>query len=223
MKISILTLFPEMFSGPFDYSIINRAKEKGLVEIKFVNIRDFGIGRHKMVDDKPFGGGVGMILRVDVIDKALKKVKRGKSKGESQKTILLDARGKTFTQNKARELAKLDQLILIAGHYEGVDERVKKKLVDETVSIGDYILTGGEIPTMVIVDCVVRLIPGVLAKPEATKFESFSTKSYLEHPQYTRPQVYRSWSVPEILLSGNHKKIGEWKIKEKFRRRGFGV
>lgn len=197
-----------MFKGPFDYSIIKRAQQKKLVEVEFIDIRNFGIGKHKIVDDKPYGGGVGMILRVDVVDKALSNLKK-------TKTILLDARGKTFSQAKAKELAKLEQLVLIAGHYEGVDERVKKYLVDEAISIGDYVLTGGEIPAMVIVDAVVRLIPGVLEKPEAIVYESFSQlPNNLEHPQYTRPSNYRGWTVPGVLLSGDHKKIKQWKLNK---------
>lgn len=204
MKISILTLFPEMFEGPFEHSIIKRAQQKKKVKIEFINIRNFSIGRHKIVDDKPFGGGVGMVLRVDVIDRAISNIKKGR-------IILLDPRGKTFNQKKARELAKLDHLIFIAGHYEGVDERVRKYLVDESLSIGNYVLTGGEIPAMVIVDSIVRLIPGVLAKPEATSQESFAISNLLEHPQYTRPQTYKNWKVPKVLLTGNHKKIEAWK------------
>lgn len=226
MKISILTLFPEMFQGPFDHSIVKRAKDKGLVSVELVNIRNFGIGRHKIVDDKPFGGGVGMILRVDVIDKAIQNVKCLPAAATAlqadqmsnvkcrERVILLDTRGETFNQQKAKELSKLDHLILIAGHYEGVDERVNEHLADEAISIGDYILTGGEIPTMVIMDSVVRLIPGVLTKPEATKFESFSKEGYLEHPQYTRPNVYRGWKVPKVLLSGHHRKIDEFRRRD---------
>lgn len=211
MKISILTLFPEMFVGPFDHSIIKRAREKKQVDIELVNIRDFGLGRHKVVDDKPFGGGVGMVMRVDVVDKALSFVRSRNKKHKSTRTILLDARGKTFTQEKAQELGEFSHLILIAGHYEGVDERIKEQLVDESVSIGNYVLTGGEIPAMAIVDSVVRLIPGVLSKTEATKLESFARVGYLEHPQYTQPRVFKNWSVPEVLLSGNHKAIENWK------------
>lgn len=220
MKISILTLFPEMFKGPFDYSIVKRAQKKGKVKIEFVNIRDFGIGKHRIVDDKPFGGGVGMILRVDVIDKAIKSATSNWQLATGKrKIILLDARGETFNQSRARELAEFDHLILVAGHYEGVDARIKEYLVNEAISIGDYVLTGGEIPAMVIVDSVVRLIPGVLKKPEATLYESFSqlqtTNSKpitnLEYPQYTRPQTYKGWKVPQILLSGNHKAIESWR------------
>lgn len=212
MKISILTLFPEMFVGPFDHSIVKHARQKKLLAIELVNIRDFGIGGHKVVDDRPFGGGVGMILRVDVIDRAIEKVRRSEQRATSKRQIiLLDPKGETFTQKKARELAKLNHLILIAGHYEGVDERVREYLVDESLSIGKYVLTGGEIPAMVIVDALTRLIPGVL-KEEATESESFSPPSpFLEYPQYTRPREYRGWQVPEVLLSGDHEAIEKWR------------
>lgn len=214
MKISILTLFPEMFAGPFDHSIVKRARGKKLVEIELVNIRDFGIGRHKLVDDTPYGGGAGMVLRADVIDKAITSSKcKVKSSKCRERVILLDPRGKTFTQQKAKELTKFDHLILIAGHYEGVDERVRKYLVDEAISIGDYVLTGGEIPTMVIIDAVVRLIPGVIKK-ESRATESFSKPKTLEYPQYTKPQVYKGQKVPEILLSGNHKEIDKWRKEQ---------
>lgn len=224
MKISILTLFPEMFAGPFDHSIIKRAQGKKLIDIELVNIRNFGIGKHKLVDDTPYGGGAGMVLRVDVIDKAItsskcppkaRPAKGGKVKSSKckERVILLDPRGKTFTQPKAKEFAKSDHLILIAGHYEGIDERVKQYLVDEAISIGDYILTGGEIPAMVLVDAVVRLIPGVIKKESRTN-ESFSKPKTLEYPQYTKPQVYKRKKVPEILLSGNHKAIDEWRKEQ---------
>jgi len=203
-----------MFKGPFEESIVKRAQKKGLVEIKIHNLRDWAKDRRGTVDDKPYGGGVGMVMRVDIIDRALSTT--GKSK-----TILLSPQGKVFNQKKASELAKLERLILICGHYEGVDQRVSDYLVDEEISIGDYVLTGGELPTMVLVDSVVRLVPGVLEKPEATEFESFSNytldaKRYtlLEAPQYTRPENYKGWKVPEILLSGDHKKIAQWR-KEK--------
>lgn len=209
-----------MFQGPFDYSILKRAQEKGLLTIDFINIRDFGIGRHKIVDDKPYGGGVGMILRVDVVHNTVESAKckglasrSGQSVKCTERVVLMDPRGKTFNQTKARELAKLDHLILVAGHYEGIDERILH-VVDESVSIGNYILTGGEIPAMVIVDAVARLLTGVL-KEEATTHESFSLPtSVLEHPQYTRPPVYQEWKVPKILTSGNHGKIQDWKEKK---------
>lgn len=204
-----------MFLGPFNYSIIKRAKEKKLVEIEFVNIRDFGIGKHKIVDDKPYGGGVGMLMRVDVLEKAIKHARCPSKKICKERTILLDPQGKIFGQKKALELSRLNHLILVCGHYEGVDERVKK-LVDEEISIGDYILTGGEIPAMVVTDAVIRLIPNVLEKKQAGLKESFLP--LLEYPQYTRPRVFKGSKVPDILLSGNHKKIKEWQEKEVIKR-----
>lgn len=211
MKISIITLFPQMFSGPFEYSIIKRAEKKGLVEINFVDIRDFGIGRHKTVDDKPYGGGIGMILKVDVLYKALKQTLDKSLSKEEQKAVLLSAKGETYSQKIARDFSLISHLILICGHYEGVDERILK-YVDQEISIGDFVLTGGEIPAMVVVDSVTRLIRGVL-KEGAVVSESFS-QDLLEHPQYTRPESFGKLKVPEILLSGNHKKIAEWKLKE---------
>ncbi|MCL4382202.1 MAG: tRNA (guanosine(37)-N1)-methyltransferase TrmD [Patescibacteria group bacterium] len=216
MKITILTLFPEMFVGPFDHSIIKRALDNKLLEINFVNLRDFGEGPHKTVDDKPYGGGAGMILKVDVIDEALKKVKnRGK-------IVLLDPRGKVFNQKMAWNFSKLDHLVLICGHYEGVDERVKK-IIDETISVGDYVLTGGEIPAMVITDSVCRLLPKVLSKKDATRYESFSRlqthnpEFILEYPQYTRPPEFKGMKVPPVLLSGDHQKIEVWREKEAYK------
>lgn len=204
MTFDIITLFPNMFSGPFDQSIIKRAQDKKLVEINYHDLREFAVDERGTVDDRPYGGGVGMVLMVEPIFKALEKIK-------SKKVILLDPRGEKFTQQKAREFSKLEQITLICGRYEGVDERVRENLVDESISIGDYVLTGGEIPSMVIIDAVTRLIPGVLEKEDATKFESFSEKNSLEHPQYTRPEEFNGWKVPEILLSGNHGKIDEWR------------
>lgn len=212
MKISILTLFPEMFAGPFNHSIIKIAQQKKLVSIQFIHIRDFGLGTHKIVDDKPYGGGDGMILRVDVLEKALNNTIDKKLTSKEQQIILLDAAGTTFTQQKAVEFSHLKHLILLCGHYEGVDHRITK-FVDQKVSIGTYITTGGEIPAMAITDAVTRLVTGVLRK-DVTQNESFSFASgnyHLEYPQYTRPQTYKKLSVPSILLSGNHKKIDTWK------------
>ncbi len=211
MKISILTLFPEMFQGPFDHSIIKRAISQKLVEIEFISIRDFGVGKHKSVDDTPYGGGVGMILRVDVIEKAVRKA-HCKHKC-NERVILTDPRGETFSQKKAKDLSFYDHLILISGHYEGIDQRASDYLVDEQISIGDYILTGGEIPIMVIVDSVVRLIPQVLKKAKATQYESFSKLNILEYPHYTKPRSWKKRNVPEVLLSGNHSAIDKWKIE----------
>lgn len=214
MKISILTLFPEMFQGPFDYSIIKRARDKKLVKINIVNIRDFGIGSHKVVDDTSYGGGKGMILRVDVLEKAIFKARSDLKKEKDQKVILLTPTGKTFNQKIAKELANLKHLVLVCGHYEGVDERITN-FVDETISIGDFIVTGGEIPAMLIADAVTRLIKGVLNKSVTDK-ESFSPclppgTAYLKYPQYTKPRIYKNHKVPKILLEGNHKKIENWR------------
>lgn len=204
MVFDILTLFPEMFSGPFDQSIIKRAQDKKLVEINFHDLRDFAYDARGSVDDRPYGGGVGMILRIDVVARALESFKKAHK-------ILLDPRGEKFTQAKARELSKMKEIVLVCGRYEGVDERVREHLVDESLSIGDYVLTGGEIPAMVVVDTVTRLLPGVLEKSEATEIESFSEGSNLEFPQYTRPEEFNGWRVPEVLLSGNHKEINKWR------------
>src|SRR3989344_4385961 len=230
MKIDILTLFPEMFKGPFDESIIKRARKKGLIEINVHNIRDWAIDKHKMVDDRPFGGGPGMVLMVEPIDNALQDLKsnvlnskhRTPSTEHRTRVILLDAAGKTFNQKVAERLSKYDHLILISGHYKGIDERVRQHLVDEEISIGDYILTGGEIPAMVITDAIVRLIPGVIGKEESLKKESFSdfdspgVPRLLGFPQYTRPKKYKDWKVPKVLLSGNHKEIEKWREGKAF-------
>ena len=220
MKIDILTLFPKMFTGPFDESIVKRAQDKGKVEINIHDLRSFGEGERKTVDDRPYGGGVGMLLKVDIIDKSLSSLFAG-HKSPNTKIVLLDATGNKFTQGKAQQLAKLKHLILIAGHYEGVDHRVHEHLADEVISIGDYVLTGGELPAMVVTDTVVRLLPGVLEKPEATTSESFSPVTNhqlpittLEFPQFTRPEEYKGWKVPDVLLSGNHKEIAKWREKE---------
>lgn len=205
MKIDILTLFPEMFRGPFDCSILKRAEEKKLIKIEIHNLRDWAEDKHKTVDDRPFGGGAGMVLKVGIIDKALQSLKK-----RGAKVLLLDAAGEKFTQKKALKLSKIKHLIIIAGHYEGIDHRVHEHLADEIISIGDYVLTGGEIPAMVIVDSVVRLIPGVV-KEESIKNESHTKRGYLEHPQYTRPEDYKGWKVPKALLSGNPKEIERWK------------
>jgi len=207
MQISILTLFPQMFAGPFDFSIVKRAQEKGHICIDIVNIRDFAIDNYKSVDDHPYGGGQGMILRVDIIDRALESIK---NKG---RRILFDPIGVPYTQKKARELSKLEHITLVCGHYEGVDERIRS-LVDESLSIGDYVLTGGELPAMVVVDSIVRLLPGVLGDDASSVDESFSEERNLEYPQYTRPETYKDMTVPEVLRSGNHKQIEEWKKQQ---------
>ena len=211
MKIDILTLFPEMFKGPFGESIVKIAQNKKLVEINIRNLRDWGEDKRKTVDDRPYGGGIGMILRVDILERALNEL-RSKEPNKKKKIILLDPGGRKFDQKKAVELSRLEHLIFIAGHYEGYDERIKN-FVDEEISIGDFILTGGEIPTMAVIDSIVRLLPGVL-DPEAIKNESFSLGTSLEYPQYTRPEEYKGLKVPEVLLSGNHKEIEKWRIEK---------
>ncbi len=199
-----------MFVGPFDHSILKRAALKNLIDITFVNIRQFATDPYGSVDDKPYGGGHGMILRVDIIDKA---IEHAKSLYNNLKphVVLIDAQGVPYTQTKALSLAHIEHLILVCGHYEGFDERIRD-LVDEEISIGDYILTGGEIPAMVLVDSVTRLLPGVLSKEISSTDESFSiSPTLLEHPQYTRPEQYKKMPVPAILLSGNHKNIQKWR------------
>lgn len=213
MRITIITLFPEMFESVFASSILKRAQNQKKIEIKIVNLRDFGIGRHRLVDDKPYGGGVGMLLRIDVLDKAIKAVK---GRYKNQKVILLDPKGEKYSQETAEKLSGISHIILICGHYEGFDERVRK-LVDMELSIGDYVTSGGEIPAMVVVESVVRLIPGVLFKKEAVMYESFSKNSFgrrLEHPHYTRPQIYKNMPVPKELLSGNPQIIDAFRNKE---------
>lgn len=214
MIFHIITIFPKVFDCYFNESIIKRAQKKGLVRIKIHDLRDYSVDKHKTADDKPYGGGPGMVLKVEPIWKCVQKLKANSSVGgKKTKIILLSAKGERFDQAMAKKIAKSKRLILICGHYEGVDERVAKYIADQEISVGEYILTGGEIPAMIMVDAVTRLLPGVLGKKESLLQESFSAKGYLEYPQYTRPEIFKRWKVPEALLSGNHKKIGEWKSK----------
>ena len=206
MKFDVLTLFPEMFQA-LDQSIIGRAKEKNLIEINLINIRDFSKDKHKKVDDTPYGGGAGMVMMPDVVYDAYKSIK-----DESAKVIYMSPQGKKLTQKKVEELAKNKHLIILCGHYEGIDQRVIDKIVDEEISIGDYVLTGGELPAMVLIDSVSRYSEGVITK-ESTNEESF-TNGLLEYPQYTRPEVFEGEKVPEVLLSGHHANIEKWR-KEK--------
>lgn len=232
MRITILTLFPEMLKGTVESSILKRAQSSELhtqppLEIEIVNIRDFTTDKHKTADDRPYGGGAGMVMKIEPIHKALLSLKIPNSKFQipkqtnqptnklaNQLTILTSAKGKLFTQQTAQEYSKLDHLIIICGHYEGVDQRVSDHLIDEEVRIGDYVLTGGEPAAVVITDAVARLIPGVLGNEESPTHESHSEPGYLEHPQYTRPEEYNGWKVPEVLLQGNHKEIEEWRQKQ---------
>lgn len=199
-----------MFEGPLTQSIVKRAGEKGLVDIQFVNIRDFATDEYKTVDDHPYGGGPGMLLKVDVVDRALQYTKKQSGEGTKFRSILLDPQGTKYTQAKAKELSTIDHLILLCGHYEGVDERVRS-LIDEEISIGDYVLSGGELPAMVIIDSVVRLIPGTLKDTTATTTESFTDPNTLEYPQYTRPPTYNGIDVPPVLMSGHHAEITKWR------------
>lgn len=210
---NIITIFPHIFESYFNESIIRRAIKNKLIDINIINLRNFSNDKHNKVDDTPFGGGAGMVMKVEPIYESVKFIK---SKTESQKlrTILFSAKGKKYTQKDALRLSKYDNLIFICGRYEGVDERVAKYVADEEISIGEYVLTGGEIPAMILVDSISRLIPGVLGNPESLKDESFNSQIPIEYPQYTRPEDFNNWKVPKILLSGNHKEIEKWR-KEK--------
>ena len=206
MKFDVLTLFPEMFE-PLDKSIIGRAERKKLIEINLINIRDFSKDKHKKVDDTPYGGGAGMVMKADVVYDAYKSIEDKKAK-----VIYMSPQGKVLNQKKVEELSKEEHLILLCGHYEGIDQRVIDKIVDEEISIGDYVLTGGEIPAMVLIDSVSRYVKGVLNE-ESIQEESFSN-GLLEYPQYTKPEIFEGVKVPEILLSGHHENIEKWR-KEK--------
>ncbi len=209
LKFDVVTIFPDMFSAVIDESIVKRAQEKKKVAIKVHDLRKFTHDKHRKVDDRPFGGGPGMVMTPQPIFDAVKKI-RGRRKA---KILLMCASGKPFSQKIAKQLAKEKNLILICGHYEGVDERVRKHLVDESISIGDYVLTGGELPAMVLIDGVTRLIPGVLGKEESLHDESFEN-NLLEYPQFTRPADFRGWKIPQVLLSGNHKEIEKWRYEQ---------
>ena len=206
MVFSILTLFPEMFDG-IKYSIIGKAIEKELIDINIVNIRDFSRDKHKKVDDTPYGGGAGMVIKPDVVYDTYKSVKT-----DNAKVIYLSPKGKTLDQEKVKELSKENHIILLCGHYEGIDQRVLDEIVDEEISIGDYVLTGGEIPAMVLIDSVSRYVDGVITK-ESVEEESFSN-GLLEYPQYTRPEIFLNKKVPEVLLSGHHENIRKWREEQ---------
>jgi tRNA (guanine37-N1)-methyltransferase len=211
MKYLIITLFPEMFEGPLSASILKRAKEKSLLDFEFLNLRDFGLGKRKQVDDTPYGGGAGMVLRVDVMANAIKKAK---SLLPKSKVVLLTPQGDLFNHQIAKNIASKEKsLILICGHYEGFDERIRN-LVDQEISIGEYVLTGGEIPAMVLIDSISRLIPGVLGAGESLDSESFTDGHLLEYPHYTRPEDFDGIKVPAVLKNGNHAEIAKWR-KEK--------
>lgn len=210
-RIDILTLFPEMFQGPLNESLLKKAQEKGLLSLSVINLRDFTTDKHRTADDTPYGGGPGMVMKVDVIAAAISKVKSQKSK-----VFLMCPAGKVLTQERIKELAREKHLILLCGHYEGIDERVRE-LVNDEISIGDYVLTGGEIPAMVLVDAVARQVPGVVKEEESVKKDSFY-EGLLDHPSYTKPEEFEGKKVPEVLLSGHHAEIERWRRKESLRR-----
>lgn len=209
MKIDVVTLFPDMFAGPFAESIVSRAVKAGIVEIGIHNLRDWTSDRHRTVDDKPFGGGAGMVLKPEPLFKAIEALKSG----PASVVVLLTPQGEPLRQSLVSELAAEPHLILVCGHYEGVDERFVEHAVDREVSIGDYVLSGGELPAMVLVDAVVRLQPGALGSPESAKDESHA-EGLLEYPQYTRPAEFRGWKVPDILVSGHHGEVERWRRQQ---------
>ncbi|MCK4326165.1 tRNA (guanosine(37)-N1)-methyltransferase TrmD [bacterium] len=213
MRIDILTLFPKMFQGPLDESILGRAKKAGLVEINIHDIRQFTHNRHLKADDRPYGGGPGMVMKPQPIFEGVEFIC---SRAGQPRIILMSPQGKTFSQEKAMELAKESNLLFICGHYEGIDERVRQKLITDELSIGDYVLTGGELPAMVVIDALVRLIPGVLGKGESVRRDSFY-QQLLDFPHYTRPPVYLGMRAPQVLLSGNHCEIQNWRRREAIR------
>jgi len=211
-QFDIITLFPDMFSGPFNESIVKRAVDRDLVNIVIHNLRERGIGKHRVVDDYPFGGGSGMVMKPEPLFETVEALKSDNN-GVSIPVILLTPQGRVFDQKMAAELAGIDRMILICGHYEGIDERVREHLATDEISIGDFILTGGELAAMVLIDAVVRQIPGVLGSEESAMDDSH-TNGLLEYPHYTRPQIYRDWGVPDILLSGNHAGIAKWRRQQ---------
>ena len=213
VRIDILTLFPGMFDGPFSESIVKRAIDRDLICVKIHNLRDWGLGKHKIVDDYPFGGGTGMVMKPEPLFEAMETIQAESNASSATPVILLTPQGRVLNQAIAAELAANDRVILICGHYEGVDERVREHLATDEISIGDYVLTGGELAAMVVVDAVVRHIPGVLGSDEAARDDSHAS-NLLEYPQYTRPQTYRGWETPEVLLSGNHAQIAKWRREQ---------
>ena len=208
MKIDVLTLFPAMFAGPLDESIIKRARQAGLLDLQLHQLRDWTHDRHKTVDDRPFGGGPGMLLKPEPIFEAVESLKR-----EKTRVVLMSPSGRKFEQGVARELAKQEHLLIVTGYYEGFDERIREALADDELSIGDYVLTNGALPAMVVIDAVTRLLPGVLGDDASSSEESFS-QGLLEYPQWTRPAEFRGMKVPEVLQSGNHAEIAKWRAEQ---------
>jgi tRNA (guanine37-N1)-methyltransferase len=212
MKIDVLTLFPEMFEGVFSSSILGKAQDKGIVGLRTVNFRGYSNNKHNTVDDYPYGGGGGMVLKPEPIFAAVEDLVQADA-GSKPRIILMCPQGEPFTQKKAEELSAESHLVFICGHYEGYDERIREYLITDELSIGDYVLTGGELPAMVIIDSVVRLLPGVIGNEQSAVTDSFST-GLLEYPHYTRPVKFRDWEVPEVLVSGHHENIDKWRNKQ---------
>lgn len=223
MRVDVLTLFPEMFAGVFGSSILGKAQDKGIIRLNAVNFREYSGNKHNMVDDTPYGGGGGMVLKPEPIFNAVESLLEADSAGEQSESlrppriILMCPQGEPFTQKKAEDLSREDRLIFICGHYEGYDERIREHLVTDELSIGDYVLTGGELPAMVVIDSVARLLPGVLGNETSAITDSFST-GLLEYPHYTRPAQFRDYKVPDILLSGHHANVADWRRREALRR-----
>lgn len=214
INFDILSIFPEMFNSPLNFSLLKKAQEKGIISICLHNIRDWADDRHKMTDDAPYGGGCGMVMKLEPVQKALSSIRK---KHKKSPVILMTPQGEIFNQKIAEELSLEKRIVIICGRYEGVDERIREHLVDREISIGDYILTGGELGAMVLIDSVSRLVEGVLGNPESKLRESFS-HNLLEYPQYTRPAEYKGWKVPDVLISGNHAQIELWRREESLRR-----
>ncbi|HNZ11223.1 MAG TPA: tRNA (guanosine(37)-N1)-methyltransferase TrmD [Smithellaceae bacterium] len=214
IRFDVLSVFPEMLHSPLDFSLLKKAREKGLIEVGLYDIRDWAQDKHKMTDDAPYGGGCGMVMKVEPVERAVNALKRA---DVDPLVVLMTPQGETFNQRIALELSRQKHLIFICGRYEGVDERIRKHLANREISIGDYILTGGELSALVVIDAVARLIPGVLGNAASAQTESFS-QGLLECPQYTRPADYKGWCVPEVLVSGNHARIESWQRIEALKR-----
>jgi tRNA (guanine37-N1)-methyltransferase len=219
-RFDVLTLFPEVITPYTEASILGRAQKAKRIDVRPHQLRDWATDKHHKVDDTPYGGGPGMVMKVDVFERAVAQIGRHRetkgakrTKGRRARVILTSASGKTFTQADAKRLAKYDQLIFLCGRYEGVDHRVEEQVADEALSIGNYVLTGGELPALVMIDAIARLVPGVIEEDSLAR-ESHSAEGYREHPQYTKPPVYKKWKVPDVLLSGDHKKIEEWRVEQ---------